>query len=70
MGCPSQDFLAQVPGVQRTSVTLTALALQDAGYIEYRRGRIRILDRAGLIAGDCECYETVKRHYGRLYDPD
>jgi hypothetical protein len=66
----TQDFLAQMLGVQRTSVTLTALALQEAGFIEYRRGRIRILDRAALIAGTCECYETVKSHYGRLHDPD
>jgi CRP-like cAMP-binding protein len=62
----TQEFLAQMLGVRRTSVTLTAGALQKAGIIEYSRGNIHILDVAQLEQGTCECYRTVKRHYERL----
>jgi CRP-like cAMP-binding protein len=62
----TQEFLAQMLGVRRTSVSLVANTLQKAGYIRYRRGHIRLLDIEGLKQGSCECYATVKAHYDRL----
>jgi len=52
--------------VKRISVTVVARTLQAAGLIKYSRGKIQILDMEALQEGACECYETVKRHYGRL----
>ncbi len=62
----TQEYLAEMLGVKRTSVTLVAHTLQAAGLIKYSRGRIQILDVEALQEGACECYETIKRHYGRL----
>ena len=62
----TQEFLAQMLGVQRSSVSVTAGILQRAGFIRYSRGHIRLLDIAQLEEGACECYETVKGHYERL----
>ena len=62
----TQEFLAQMLGVTRPSVSLVANTLQKAGLIRYRRGNIRILDLRGLKEGSCECYATVKGHYDRL----
>ena len=62
----TQEFLGVMLGVRRTGVTLAAGALQDAGLIRYRRGGIRVLDRAGLEAAACECYGVVRRQYDRL----
>ena len=53
-------------GVRRTSVTAVAHSLQAAGLIKYARGKIQIVDHAGLQKNACECYATVKRHYARL----
>lgn len=61
-----QEFLAQMLGVRRTSVSLVASTLQKAGLIHYRRGRIEIIDLDGLREAACECYATVKGHYDRL----
>jgi CRP-like cAMP-binding protein len=57
----TQEFLSQMLGVRRTTVTLLAQELQSAGLIRYRRGRIEIVDRAGLEKKACECYEVVRR---------
>jgi CRP-like cAMP-binding protein len=62
----TQEFLADMLGVQRTTVTVVARALQAAGLIRYRRGVVDILDRAGLEAIACECYGAVRRTYERL----
>ena len=62
----TQEFLAQMMGVRRPSVSIVANILQKAGFIKYRRGNIRILDVAGLKDASCECYGTVKDHYDRL----
>jgi len=62
----TQEFLAEMLGVRRPSATVTAGILQKTGLIRYQRGRIRVLDRAGLEACSCECYETVRQEFDRL----
>ena len=62
----TQEFLAQMLGVRRPSVSIVANTLQKAGFIRYRRGNIRLLDIEGLEDGACECYRTVKAHYEHL----
>jgi CRP-like cAMP-binding protein len=62
----TQEFLAQMLGVRRPSVTVAAGLLQKAGLIRYQRGRIRIVDRASLENTACECYETVRQDFDRL----
>jgi CRP-like cAMP-binding protein len=63
----TQEFLAQMLGVRRPSVSTVANTLQKAGLIRYGRGHIRLLDIKGLREGACECYDNVKAHYGRLF---
>jgi hypothetical protein len=53
-------------GVPKEGATVGALALHDAGLIDYTRGRIRVLDRPGLEMRSCECYAVVKKEYDRL----
>jgi CRP-like cAMP-binding protein len=65
----TQDFLAQMLGVRRTSVSLVAHTLQQAGFINYRRGHIRIMDVGKLESGACECYQKVKDRYQTLSMP-
>jgi CRP-like cAMP-binding protein len=62
----TQEFLADMLGVQRTTVTAVAGSLQTKGLIRYRRGVVDILDRVGLEAMTCECYGAVRRGYERL----
>jgi CRP-like cAMP-binding protein len=62
----TQDFLAEMLGVRRASVTVVARILQKAGFIRYRRGIIDVLDRAGLEESSCECYGVVRKEYERL----
>lgn len=62
----TQEFLSQMLGVQRSSVTVAAGELQRQGLIGYSRGRIHILDRPGLTAKACECYGIVNASYDRL----
>jgi CRP-like cAMP-binding protein len=59
----TQEFLAQMLGVRRTSVTLVAKQLQSAGLIKYRRGRIEILDAEALQDAACECYGSINEYY-------
>jgi CRP-like cAMP-binding protein len=66
----TQEFLAQMIGVQRNSVSIVANMLQQAGVIRYIRGHIEITDLEGLKKTSCECYETVKVHYDRLLKHD
>ena len=53
-------------GVRRESVTEAARKLQDEGLIQYSRGQITVLDRAGLEAHICECYAGIKKVYEGL----
>ncbi|MDP9340609.1 MAG: Crp/Fnr family transcriptional regulator [Actinomycetota bacterium] len=62
----TQEFLADMLGVTRPSVSVAARGLQRAGLITYRRGGITVLDRAALEEASCECYETVRRVYEQL----
>jgi CRP-like cAMP-binding protein len=62
----TQEFLGMMLGVQRTSVTLAAAGLKKKKLIEYRRGHVTILDRAGLLSRACECYAVSKREFDRL----
>lgn len=64
----TQEFLADMLGVQRTTVTAVARVLQAKGLIRYRRGVVDILDRHGLEGAACECYHTVRRTYQRLLE--
>jgi len=56
----TQESMSQMLGVRRTTVTLVARALQQAGLIRYKRGQIVILDRAGLEDAACECYQIIQ----------
>lgn len=62
----TQEFLAQMLGVRRASVSEVAAILQKAGFIHYHRGRMTILDRQALEAASCECYQVVKAEFDRL----
>jgi CRP-like cAMP-binding protein len=62
----TQEFLADMLGVQRTTVTAVARSLQEKGLIRYRRGVVDIIDRPGLEALSCECYGVIRRTYKRL----
>src|SRR5581483_414111 len=62
----THDFMAELLGVRRQTVSIIAGTLQRSGLITYRRGLLRVLDREGLEAASCECYETLKRLYERI----
>ena len=62
----TQELIANMLGVRREGVTEGALKLQKLGLIRYARGHISVLDRPGLEARTCECYEVVRREYDRL----
>ncbi len=63
----TQEFLAEMIGAMRTTVTLAAGSLQRSGLIEYRRGHIFILDRERLEHAACECYPIVRDLMAKLY---
>lgn len=63
----TQEFLAQMLGAQRTTVTMVAGTLQRAGLIEYKRGTVHIVDRKRLEAAACDCYGVTKKLYSNLY---
>jgi CRP-like cAMP-binding protein len=62
----THEFLSYMLGVHRPAVTLAAGVLQRAGLIRYSRGKVNVLDRAGLEAVACACYEVTRRNYERL----
>lgn len=63
----TQDLIAVMLGVRRSTVSVAASPLQRAGYIRYQHGKITIIDRAGLENAACECYEAVASEYRRLF---
>jgi CRP-like cAMP-binding protein len=62
----TQEFLAQMLGVSRPSVAVSAGALQKAGLIQYHRGEVTVIDRAGLEVASCECYRVIALQFDRL----
>ncbi len=62
----TQELIANMLGVRREGVTEAAGKLQRAGLIDYHRGRITVLNRPGLEARVCECYEVVRTEFERL----
>ena len=62
----TQEYLAEMLGVRRTSVTAVAHTLQEAGLIKYARGKIQIVNAKKLQESACECYGSVKAHYQKL----
>ena len=62
----TQELIANMLGVRREGVTAAAGKLQDAGIIQYQRGRVTVIDRAKLESRVCECYGVVKREFDRL----
>ena len=59
----TQEFLAEMLGTRRTTVTEVAGSLQRRGFIEYQRGTVVILNREGLEEASCECYDVIRRIY-------
>jgi CRP-like cAMP-binding protein len=62
----TQEFLSDMLGARRPSVTVAAGMLRAAGLIEYRRGRVTVLDRQGLEDAACECYGVVQEAFDNL----
>jgi Mn-dependent DtxR family transcriptional regulator len=63
----TQEFMAQMMGVRRTTVTEIAGKLQKAGMISYSRGRLHIVDIGQIRQQACECDEDVRSHYRRIF---
>jgi CRP-like cAMP-binding protein len=64
----TQEFLAEMLGSQRTTVTMVAGALQRSGLIEYRRGHVRIVSRENLEEAACDCYQVLRKLFASLYN--
>ena len=62
----THEFLAYMLGMRRVGITAAANALQQGGLIKYHRGELTVLDRSGLEAATCSCYETDRDTYARL----
>jgi CRP-like cAMP-binding protein len=65
----TQEFLGQMLGVRRTTVTFAARLLQSAGVIRYRRGVIQIINRQALEDMACECYAMLRHNIEKVYPP-
>ena len=63
----TQELIASLLGVRREGITQAAGQLQLAGFIQYRRGHISVLQRSGLETRSCECYAVLKREVNRLF---
>ena len=64
----TQDFLSQMLGVRRATVSETASQLQQAGLITYTRGRVTVLDRRALERATCECYDIIESTFARILE--
>jgi CRP-like cAMP-binding protein len=62
----TQDYMAVMTGVQRTTISVVATQLRDAGLIRYSRGNLEVIDRAGLEAYACECYRAIREEFDGL----
>jgi CRP-like cAMP-binding protein len=62
----TQEYLAIMTGVQRTTISALANELRSAGLIAFRRGNVEIVDRAGLEKVACECYGVMRQEFGQL----
>jgi len=62
----TQEFISQMLGTRRASVTVSAGMLQELGIISYSRGKITIRDRDRLKENACECYSVIRREFDRL----
>ena len=65
----THEFLAEILGNNRKSITIAAQKMQAAGLITYRRGRMQVLDRPGLQKASCECYLIVKKRFDAFLSP-
>jgi len=63
----TQEYIAEMLGARRSTVTVAAGALQERGLIAYSRGKVTILDRPGTIATACECYQIVAAAHRRVW---
>src|ERR1700753_2078294 len=63
----TQDFLAQMLGIGRPTLNIVARSFEKSGLVGHRRGSIRIIDRTGLRAVACMCYETTRQVFAKLY---
>jgi Mn-dependent DtxR family transcriptional regulator len=63
----TQEFLADMLGTRRTTVTLVAGSLQRRGLIDYKRGKVTIIDRSALQEAACDCYDVCKEALVALY---
>ena len=63
----TQELIASLLGVRREGITEAAGQLQAAGFIQYRRGHISVLQRSGLETRACECYAVLKKEMARLF---
>ena len=64
----THEFLAEMLGVRRSTVSEVLEPFQEKGLIRYSRGRFTVLDRDGLMAGSCECYRRINEEFARLFD--
>lgn len=64
----TQDYMAVMTGVQRTTISVVANQLRAAGLIRYSRGALEVLDRSGLEAYACECYRAIREEFDGLRD--
>ena len=65
----THEFLGNILGANRKSVTLAAQAMQTAGLISYRRGTMQVVDRKGLEKASCECYAIVRKRFDAFLKP-
>jgi Mn-dependent DtxR family transcriptional regulator len=62
----THEFISIMLGVRRAGVSEAANQLKTAGVIDYHRGLVRVLDRSGLEAASCECYQIVRKAFDRF----
>ena len=66
----TQEFLAQMLGIRRTSVITVASEIHATGAVSYSRGVIKVIDLGALKAMSCECYETLREHTSSFAQPE